>query len=375
MSTYDETGIVMDPYADVKSGMDDAAKDVWGESINLAPDSYLGHDIELNAQLHGSANQIVQDVYDSFRVTGASGTPLDSLVALVGLERQAAAYSTVTLSLTASVPTTVAAGSIYATLSGVRFATDSDLVFAAAGTDTVAATCTEVGENNAAAGEIDQQITTTYGITAVTNAAAAVPGRIRETDPELRARHSTAVSTSGDNDSASIYEAVSAVTGVSSVYIDNDTHNGRVGVSVIGGSDDDVATAIYNNLTVGVATYGTSSVDVYDETTRQITTIYFTRASNVDTYITMTITTVSGLFPDDGQTQIKTAISTFYDGLEINDDVVHNSLFAPIYSIDGVTVNSLFIDVTASPTGTSNIEIDIDERAVIDTNDIIVLVQ
>lgn len=368
----------MAPYADVKDDMDTDGKALWGDGINLEPDGFVGGTFELDAQALAVINQIVQDVYDSFRIPNASGAALDSLVALIGLERQSQAYSTVTLTLTASVPTTVTAGSLYGTTSGINFATDTELVFSAAGSQDVDATCVLVGEQTAAAGEITQKVSSIYGITAVTNAAAAIPGRDRETDPEIRVRHAAAVATSGENDAASIYEAVGAVDGVSSVYVEDNDTDGYVAVSVIGGSDEDVATAIANNLTVGIPTIGTTSVDLYNETTRQVKTINFTRATNLPIYISMTITGATGLFPDDGTDQIKDALAEHFESLEIAENVIYTALYAPIYSIDGVTVNSLFTSSSYSPTGptgTTDISVTSVHRATIDSANISITVQ
>lgn len=374
-SNYNASGISMDPYADVKSEMDSDGKTIWGDGINLEPDGFVGGTFEINSQALAAINQIVQSVYDGFRITNATGVPLDSLLALIGLERQSQAYSTATLTLTASLPTTVTAGSIYGTASGINFSTDDELIFTVAGSQDVESTCTIVGEKNASAGEIIQKVSSVYGITAVTNAIAAIPGRDRETDPEARVRHTNAVSTSGDNDAASIYEAVEAVDGVSSVYVDDNDTDGYVGVSVIGGSDEDVATAIASNLTVSIPTVGTTSVDLYNETTRQVKTINFTRATNLPIYITMTITGAVGLYPDDGADQIKAAIVAHFESLEINDNVVYTALYAPIYSVDGVTVNSLYTGISASPTGTSDIIVTTANRATIDIANINITVQ
>lgn len=374
-STYNSAGIDMDPYADVKSDMDTEGKDLWGDGINLEPDGFVGGSFEINSRALATINQIVQNVYDSFRIPNASGTALDSLIALIGLTRQSQAYSTATLTLTASVPTTVTAGSLYGTASGINFATDEEVVFTVAGSKDVAATCTIVGEQNAAAGEINQKVSSVYGITAVTNAVAAIPGRDRETDPEIRVRHSTAVSTSGDNDAASIYEAVGAVDGVSSVYVEDNDVDGYVAVSVIGGSDDDVATAIANNITIGIPTVGSTAVDIYNPTTKQVKTINFTRATNLPTYIKMTITAATGLFPDDGTDQIKAALVAHYESIEIADDVVYTALYAPIYSVDGVTVNSLYLDTSAPAAGTSDLTVTSANRATIETANITITVQ
>ncbi|NIS15870.1 MAG: phage baseplate protein, partial [candidate division Zixibacteria bacterium] len=119
---------------------------------------------------------------DATKVSAATGVRLDALMELIGLTRSAAAYSTVTLKLTAIAATTVPAGTQYATAAEVIFATDTELVFTGAGQATVEATCTVTGPYNAGINEVTVIKTPIYGISACTNDAAAIPGRDRETD-------------------------------------------------------------------------------------------------------------------------------------------------------------------------------------------------
>ena len=369
-STYDSTGITLDRYSDVLARLIVLCKEEWGDSVNTDEDGFLGHMIRLISLLVAENNEVLQDVYDAMSVTNATGTRLASLLELIGMERQTSAYSTATLTLTASKATTVPAGSQYKTDAGVIFATDSDLVFTAAGSSTVAATCTIVGPFNAAKYEIDTIVTSVYGITAVLNDAAATPGRYQETDTELKERHTIAVSTSGDSDAASIYEAVSAVTGVSNVsVVENDTaatvnsippHG--IHVIVQGGDEDDIAEAIALTKTTGVPTYGDEDISYYDTTTRQAKTIYFDQAVEVLIYIDIEAT-VDATAPEDWQEQVETNILALFDDLRIGDDVIYTTLYRPIYDVAGVTVTSLEIGEAPSPSGTSNITIDSTELA------------
>jgi uncharacterized phage protein gp47/JayE len=207
-----------------------AAKASWDESIdttiNDAQDAFLGHLLRNVALDLSDINEIIQNIYDSGSITNATGARLDHLLSLIGLERAGDAASTVTLTLTASKVTTVPAGSQYKTVAGVIFATDTALTFSAAGSSTVPATCTIFGPNNAAIGEVNTIVTAVDGITAVTNAAAAVPGRYRATDTEQKQNHTVAVATSGEGDDASIYEALVADdmnTTAASVYSNSTT--------------------------------------------------------------------------------------------------------------------------------------------------------
>ncbi|NIS15871.1 MAG: hypothetical protein GWN96_06485, partial [candidate division Zixibacteria bacterium] len=177
----------------------------------------------------------------------------------------------------------------------------------------------------------------------------------------LKTRHTTAVATSGDQDVASIYEALTAVTGVSAAYVfDNDTQE-AIGVvpsktircSVIGGSDADVAEAIANSKTAGVPTYGATAQSVYNTTTRQSKTINFDRAVDTATHIEITLTKYDN-YPDDGDAQIKAAIVSHFEDISIDDDVIYNALYQPIYSIPGCMVTALKLDTVDPPTGTSD---------------------
>lgn len=371
MSTYDATGLTVDRYQTILDNMI-ALVEAWkGESLSTDEQELLGHILRQEALLYAEANEIIQEVYDAISVSNATGAQLDNLLELVNLFRQDAAASTATLTCTVTKATTIPAGSLARTDGNVYFATDSALVFVGAGSNTVAATCTVDGPNNAAAGEISNIATAVNGWSAVTNVAAAVPGRDREIDANFKNRHAAAVATSGERDAASIDEAVGAVDGVSSVKVVEDyTSSTPVYVYVIGGADADIAAAIDSQRTIGIGTGGTTAVDVYSTVTKETETIRFTRASDVDVYIDMVLTINSALFPADGDTQIRDNIEDLFDVYEIGDDVIYLELPGAILDVAGVTINSLYLGLTASPTGTSDLAIANDERAVIDSADI-----
>ncbi|MCP4711973.1 MAG: hypothetical protein GY869_25410, partial [Planctomycetes bacterium] len=183
-STYDSTGITLDRVADIKSRLQALAVLQWGESVNLEEDQYLGHRIENMSVILGEINELVQDVYDAGSVSNATGVRLDNLLEVVGITRPAAAYSTVTLTITPSETTTVPLGTQYSTAAGVVFATDVALALTGTTPGTVAATCTVVGANDAGIAEVTTIVNSVFGVVSVSNAAAASPGRLRATDSE-----------------------------------------------------------------------------------------------------------------------------------------------------------------------------------------------
>lgn len=376
-STYTSAGITLDRYADILTRLIALAEAQWGTTVNTAEDEILGHILRNIALLQGEINEVVQSVYDGYSITNSSGTQLDGLVELVGLERQSAAYSTITLSFTSTETTTVPAGTqVSSSTTGLVFATDSALSLTGVETATVAATCTVTGENNVAADELDTLDTPVFGVdTTVTSynlTNTATPGRDRETDSELKARHTNAVAGSGTQDTSSIYAAVSEVPGVSNLAVTENDTNATVDsvpahsvyVVVYGGSDDDVATAIANNITAGVATYGTDeNIDVYNSTTGQTKTINFDRATAIPIYVKLDYTAETGVFPSDGESQISDALVAYFATLDIGEDVVFNKLYRPIYGIPGVDINNLYIKTSAPADAQVDISIAADEIA------------
>lgn len=362
-STFDSTGVAMDRFPDILPSRIAAAILQWGESVDTSEEEFLGHQLRLIATGQGDNNEIVQTLYDALSIANASGAKLDNLVALVGLIRQAKAKSTAVLTLTATGATTVPAGTKYGTEAGIQFGTDVEHIFSGAGTANIASTCTVYGANAAAIGDIDQIVTSITNISAVTNAAAAVEGSARETDAELKVAHSIATATSGQSDTGTIYEALRKVPGNTAAYSnENDKSYAVDGIpantlhqSVIGGADNDIAAAIENNRVGSVPTFGATTVSLYNTTTGQSKDINFDRATTRRHYVSMTITTINNLFPDDGVTQIKNKLVAHFAALRIADDTIYTALYAPIYSVAGVIVTSLFVGLASSPTGVVDI--------------------
>lgn len=144
------------------------------------------------------------------------GIYLDRLAdELAGLSRRAATPAVVMLSITGTAGATVPAGSLFATASGTNFATD-EAVKLDDGTGTVKATAQSTGSGgNVAAGTITVIPVSIYGVSKVTNAAAAHNGYEEETDGALLERLLFAVrqpATSGN-----VYHYIEWSTSVSGV--------------------------------------------------------------------------------------------------------------------------------------------------------------
>lgn len=215
---------------------------------------------------------------------------------------------------------------------------------------------------------ITQIQTSRLGWDSVTNPLAAVSGRLRETDEELRIRFRNTKFERAGNIVEAVYSALFSLDDVQQVYIDdNNTDvtnaNGTPGhsflVLVDGGTSVEIARAIWDNRGAGVASVGNTTVTITDKFGYQ-REIKFSRPTPVNIYIQLELTTDQN-FPEDGYDQIREAIINYVDGLSIGQDVLYSRLYTPVNSVKGHQVDSMLIGTTNPPAGTSNIITNFDE--------------
>lgn len=229
---------------------------------------------------------------------------------------------------------------------------------------------TTVGPLTQPINTITQIVTTRLGWDSVTNPVSAVPGRLRETDEELRVRFRNTKFERATGTVESIYSALFSLADVTQVFIDeNDTSvtnvNGTPGHSFLvlieGGTSVEIAKAIFENRPGGILSFGNTAVTVIDKYGYP-RTIRFSRPTLVPIYIEINLTEYSS-FPTDGEDQIRNALIASIDAQSIGQDVIYSRLYTPINSVPGHEVDSLKIGITSPPTTTTNIVLAFDEIA------------
>lgn len=368
-----ETGFNRKPLAEILSDKDDEVREIFGEKVNLSPQSAQG---QVNGVLSDSDSNLwllAQSAYDSFNPSAARGVPLSNLVQLNGIQRKAATASLVELNFTGIENTVIPAGSLFSTSYGARFSSLLDVTIVG-GVATVAAEATEAGETVAIAGTITAIVTAVSGLATVNNLADATLGASEETDEELRARRVRSVAAPGTAMLDSIYGDLANIDNVGRLAVlENDSAttdaDGNLPHSIHaileGGADAEIAQAIYLRKAGGITMNGNTTVQVLDSQGIPHE-VKFTRPIQTDIHVRMALTT-GATFPADGEAQIKQAIIDFAAGdlvtgceFGIGDDIIYSRLFTPINSIKGHQVDSLSIDFTASPAATANLPISFD---------------
>lgn len=228
------------------------------------------------------------------------------------------------------------------------------------GTGAVDVACTAQlsGPKAAAAGALTTIGTPVAGWDACYNSAGpTILGSNLETDAALRLRREIELRGQGRSPWESLRARLSAVANVTGVYIYSNTSditdaNGlpphSVEAVVQGGTDADVAAALWANVAAGDRTWGTTTVAVTDSQ-GDAQNVLFTRPTEVPVYVAMAVTTDPATWPVDGAAQIKAALVTYGASVyTMGWDVVASALAARAFTIPGV------LDVTATLVGTSS---------------------
>ncbi|MEZ2410565.1 baseplate J/gp47 family protein [Bosea sp. RCC_152_1] len=323
VATIDENGISVPDYETVRQYFVDEFKGIFGQDIDVDPDTQDGQQIAIFAQAVHDANSMALQVYNAYSPSSARGVGLSSVVKINGIKRLVASNSTVDLTLIGQAGTTITGG-IAKDDAGNQWLLPTSVTIPAGGSITVTATAKDAGAIQALPGAVSTIGTPTRGWQSVTNANAASPGQPVELDAPLRQRQTISTALP----SLTVFEgtmgAVASVTGVDRLKgYENDTGapdtNGIPGHSISlvvqGGDATAIAQAIADKKTPGTGTYGSTSVNVTDEygVTRAIK---FYRPTPATIKVNISLTALPG-YTTAIETSIKQAVVDFVNGLDI----------------------------------------------------------
>jgi hypothetical protein len=261
-------------------------------------------------------------------------------------------------------------------VNGILWTAPPSLTIGGTGFVNAIALCQQVGPVSAKVDTIKFPVGgLTAGWTGVTNPATAVLGTPIESDSHLRARQSISVAAPSSTRLAGTISDLLAISGVLLINVlENQTGAtdafGNLGHSltcvVLGGTDLEVATSIYNNRGIGCNTQGATAtsmtiVPVTDPLSSVVTNIGFVRPTVVPIYSILSIHGLTPAFTTAVQTEVIDAVVSYLNELKIGEEVTQSALYgaalsvmpdlkAPIFSIRAVTLGT-----APAPVGTSDI--------------------
>lgn len=322
--------------------------------------------------------QHTQAVYDARDPNKATGYDLDVICSLTGKVRSLGTPSSVTLRFTGVAGTIITEASIFDSgADSTQWRTIADATIAMNKMVDVVAVCTENGANDVAIGDINRIVKSARGLQSVTNITVATLGLDAQSDESLRIERKKSVASGGSNTIDSMYAALYSIDELQDALILNNNEavadaNGvparSIAVIAHGGSDNDVAKAIFRNRSIGCAFHAAATpvtvVDVYDQFPKNKQNVTFSRPIYIDMIIAITIKN-DGTLPSGADALIYQAILDYAQGnlqlaggfnssgYSIGEDVAVNQLQTPIQYVLGRYGNSYIeaIDVNGQSFG------------------------
>lgn len=362
-----ENGFVQKPVEVIVNHINNRFLSVFGSNFDISPEGPDGQVIGIISEEISKCWQQAEQVFNAYRPGAMQKVGLDNICELTFTKRLVDWPSRVGLRCEGQAGTRVPAGSV-ASDGTMRFVTQYDVILPG----DVTAVASEVGEYYVAANTVNKIETPVAGWESVNNPEIGQTGVDYESDPALRIRRDRTTAHTGSAFVEAIYAALADLN-LSYIRVrDNDTGapingqpSGTIFVVVDGGTSNDIARRIFRAKTGGVPTYGDVSINITDSKGYPHI-IHFSRPTYSDIYVSGTFKrrANANISSNDAIAQLKTAAANYLNTLQPGQSVVWSNMFAPLMAATQyLEIDTLFIGLSASPTGTSTIELDIDKRA------------
>lgn len=270
-------GFRRDTLPEILDKLKTAAQGIFGQDIELGPETQDGQLLGIFAEAIDDTCQAVEDAYNSRNPNAATGQALATVCTLNGLAKILGGYSVVDVSATVALNATVPAGTqVRDSANGAVYAFNTP-VTGTGGATTVTCTALEKGTTSTA-GHVTEIVNPTFGLISVTNPNASTTVAAEETDEQLRIRRAQSTMTPSVAMVDSVLAAVLAVGGIGKVRIwentlsvqqsakpgDNALTPNCIAVVVSAGPASDIAAAIYSKKSLGCSTMGNIATQVSD---------------------------------------------------------------------------------------------------------------
>lgn len=391
--TYGASGLQIQTATEVQSDLAAYLQTQFGVSLQaLNGNAVVGELVSALAQILVAHQEGIDGVYQSFHLDAAAGVNLDRLVQLVGITRNAATRTVVTVTLTNSdgVAHTAPLGAVVQHIpTGQLFGVTAATLVGAGGTADVQVQASATGPIDVTVGTAaDWAWVTSYAgstFIAVSNAAAGTPGTAEESDADLRVRTLASAHLPGKGNVDSIRAGIADINGVTYCEVFENVSNfmGIVSpvtipllpahsfVAVVVAPDtaaerQAIAQVVFDQKPAGIDTYGNKTESITDSQ-GYAHNVKFELATASTIVVTVQVVGVSTAF----DTAIKDAIVSYIGGtlstgdtvtgLNVGGTIVADALRCAIFDatlVNGkstcTAINNLKFDTSPVPINTGN---------------------
>lgn len=376
---FTPAGLVVPQESAVLAGVQADYNEAFGGDMNMALETPQGQLATSTAAIIADSNALLAELVNQVNPDTASGTYQDAIARIYFLNRQPGTPTVVDCVCVGNAGTLIPTGARAQDTSGNIYTCLEDGIIPPSGTITLTFANTKDGPTPCPANTLTAIYQAVPGWDTINNPAPGVPGSDVESQAAFAYRRAQSVALNARGSLPSVYAAVFDVDGVIDVYVTENVTNAVVNVgatnfpmqphsllvSVIGGTNADVANAIWTKKDVGCDMNGNTTVQVTDNSgylpplpTYDIT---FERPPPLPIKFAVQLVNDPGL-PTDIIQQVKdTIIATFIGAnggqrVRIGSNLLASKFYGPVINIDPSVVQVLSILLgSATPTLTSQL--------------------
>ncbi|CUJ51293.1 baseplate J/gp47 family protein [Achromobacter xylosoxidans] len=308
-------GVIVPDTATTRAQVEAEFRAVFGDDMPTDPATPQGLLITRITEERDAIARNNAELANQINPALSGGVFLDSLMALTGGRRRSSVRSLIVGAVLGGVPgTNVPAGSIAETEQGEQFELVNTVVLDAAGSAAGNLRALQDGEIIVPAGGLNTVASSVLGWETITNPAAAIPGQREENDVLLRRRRAQTLALQTTSINEAIVSRLYDIEAVRSCYyLENyedvdqvvdgiPMRKHSIWACVEGGTDMEVAKAIFETKTVGGGYNGAVVVQVPDPVNGRLYEVKFDRPEEVTLLIRVTVRSstldVQQLIPD-----------------------------------------------------------------------------
>lgn len=386
----DRYGFKRKTYPDILENMENRARELFGEDINLNNYSPLGMFLKILSWGLSILWQLAEKVYYSAFVDDAEGINLDKLGRNIGVYRRDKEYSFGEVMLEGLEGTRITPFNlIIGTKDGINFQPIETVTIDNTGMATVKVKSMIAGViTNVEPNTITEIVTPIVGLIEVYNDEKTSGGRDAETDVEFRERYYQSLSKQGSSTINSITASLYSIDGVrAALALENTTMETVEGMPpksihayVLGGNSEEIANTIFNTKPAGIETVG-EEINTVTDISGMDHTVKFSYATEKNIYIEIELTT-SAEYRVEGDNSIKSALVKYiggtdedgqtYAGLNIGQNVILTRLVSIISNIEGVLDFGIRIGTSPENISANNISLLQTEVAILNADNVVI---
>ena len=390
-------GITVPQATAIRTGVLTDYNVAFGGNLNVTssatPQAHLADNLTQNIT---DANAAVSSVIAGVDPATSEGRFQDAIGRIYFLTRKGATASVVLATVTGQPGAILSAGALARDVNGLYWASSGSVTFPIGGVATVVFACTTPGPVQLGIGELNGIAQASLGWDAINNTGAATAGTNVESRAEFEARRFASVSKNAHGSAAAIRGSVWDVDGVIDVYAYDNFLNTSVTigatsfvipphcvyVAAVGGTDADVANAIYLKKDGGCNLTGNTTVIVQDTESGVASpypeySISFQRPAALPIKFAVNIKNSASL-PSNITELVKQSVINTFNGLNgfqrarIGGEIYASNYYGPIAQIAN-SVQVLSIKVGTTTPTLDSVSVGADQAPTVTDSDITVV--